>query len=197
MGRQTKDNQPRTAPAQWFEQVSARRRSSPPAPFAVVAVVKSAASPPNRHGPGLDQHDVWIEPRPDEPLSSVDFISVLPACRQCVALQLFVRKHRSRSRRYGEDRGSGEGGIGGRTELVGLVMPVAPPAALPGVNDKGAARRQHGIEIHFRCRELGSAAGALDENAAGVAVNACRLRVRGDRARQQSKESQNMFHVLA
>src|SRR3974390_2623882 len=102
----------------------------------------------------------------------------LPACRQCVALKSFVRKHRSRSRRYGEDRGSGEGGIGGRTELVGLVMPVAPPAALPGVNDKGAARRQHGIEIHFRCRELGSAAGALDENAAGVAVNACRLRVR-------------------
>src|SRR5262249_20927814 len=80
-------------------------------------------------------------------------------------------------------------------ELVGLVMPTATAAALACVNDKSAARRQHGIDIRLRCRELGGAAGALDENASSVAVNARRLTMRGDRARQQSKEGQNMFHV--
>jgi hypothetical protein len=76
-------------------------------------------------------------------------------------------------------------------ELVGLVMPTAAAAALPRVKDESAARRQHGIDIHLRCRELGCAAGALDENASSIAVNARRLTVRGDRARQQSKEGQN------
>ena len=85
----------------------------------------------------------------------------------------------------------------GGAELVRLVMPAAAAAALPCVNDKSAVRRQYGIDIHLRCRESGGAAGARDENISGVAVNARWLTVRGDRARQQSKEGQNMFHVLA
>jgi hypothetical protein len=76
-------------------------------------------------------------------------------------------------------------------------MPTAAAAALPRVHNKSAVRRHHGIDIHLRCREFGGAAGALDENISGVAVNARWLTVRGDRARQQSKEGQNMFHVLA
>jgi hypothetical protein len=74
-------------------------------------------------------------------------------------------------------------------------MPTAAAAALPRLNNKSAVRRQHGIDIHLRCRELGGAAGALDENTPSVAVNACRLTVRRDRAGQQSKEGQSMFHV--
>src|SRR5262249_49614574 len=71
-------------------------------------------------------------------------------------------------------------------------MPTAAAAALSRVDDKSAVRRQHGIDIHLRCRELGCAAAALDENASSVAINAERLTVRGDRARQQSKGGQNM-----
>jgi hypothetical protein len=80
-------------------------------------------------------------------------------------------------------------------ELVGLVMPTAAAAALPGVNNKRVVRRHHGIDIDLRCRELGGAAGAFDENTSSVAVNACRLTVRRDRAGQQSKEGQSMLHV--
>ena len=81
-------------------------------------------------------------------------------------------------------------------------MPTAAAAALSGVYDKTAVRRQHGIDIHLRPRELGCAAAAFDKNASTVAVNADRLTVRGDRARQQSKggqnmQGQNMLHVLA
>src|SRR5215472_13203554 len=80
-------------------------------------------------------------------------------------------------------------------------MPTAAAAALSRVDDKSAVRRQHGIDIHLRCRELGCAAAALDENASSVAINAERLTVRGDRARQQSKggqnmQGQNMLHAL-
>jgi hypothetical protein len=76
-------------------------------------------------------------------------------------------------------------------------MAMGAAAALPRVNHKSAARRQHWIDIHLRSRELGGATGPLDENASSVAVNARRLTVRGDRARQQYKEGQNMFHALA
>src|ERR1700751_1303046 len=74
-------------------------------------------------------------------------------------------------------------------------MAMGAAAAQPRVNHKSAARRQHRLDIHLRCRELGGAAGPLDENASRVAVSARRLTVRGNRARQQDKEGQNMFHV--
>ena len=53
-------------------------------------------------------------------------------------------------------------------ELVGLVMPTAAASALPRVNDKSAAWREHRIDIHLRCREPGGTAGALDENASSI-----------------------------
>ena len=56
----------------------------------------------------------------------------------------------------------------GGAELVGLVMPTAAASALPRVNDKSAAWREHRIDIHLRCREPGGTAGALDENASSI-----------------------------
>jgi hypothetical protein len=75
-------------------------------------------------------------------------------------------------------------------------MPAAAPAALTRINDEGAARRQHRIKVHFRGGELGRAAAPLDEDIATVAVDACRLAICGNHARQQDKKSQTKFHIL-